>query len=261
MKTDFRLKLPRYQILEVCQFVLSRNHLFPFWLGLTLGYVTIGVTVACSWHRQLPDMFGQAVAEKNFLACFRHGEQLAKFHSLNSDSLKKQAVCRRHLAELAWQRKDYREALMLQKQLVNSRSGSRERQLLNRRRLLEWSGQLWSQALTDFKTEDLKKPTFSLNPLGWLDNSFSNRLNYAPWWQQMPNIQRQLFSANVARNVDYAERHSHNFRPEHTIPVRALDWVVTRQLQQGMDTWRAFEFSCRDLGGYLIEKGPETLCW
>jgi hypothetical protein len=42
--------------------------------------------------------------------------------------------------------------------------------------------------------------------------------------------------------------------------VAQLDAEVGRRIAAGMDEWKAFESACRDLGGKVVEAGPETAC-
>ena len=265
------------------------------WLSLTLGFAIVGATTACLQYCQLLSMSRQDRIGENFLAYLHYSEQLAMFHWLDNEGLEKQAVCRRHLAELAWRNRDYREALMLQKQLVNSRAGSDEHRLLDYQRLLEWSGQLWSQALPVFKAGNFEESLPSLNSLASQGSGSSKSFspvwwNYIRadynhlaelgeekrwwdvlttlgppnpyWWQWRLDDQPQPSLIRMREGTSrYLNYHGHSFRVERTVPAKALEWLVARRLQRGIDTWQAFKLSCRDLGGHVIEQGPETFCW
>ena len=39
-----------------------------------------------------------------------------------------------------------------------------------------------------------------------------------------------------------------------------LNTAVNQRLSEGMDPWSAFVTGCSDLGGTLVEEGPESLC-
>ena len=39
-----------------------------------------------------------------------------------------------------------------------------------------------------------------------------------------------------------------------------LNDVVEAHIREGMPPWEAFMAGCSDLGGTIIEDGPETLC-
>jgi hypothetical protein len=42
--------------------------------------------------------------------------------------------------------------------------------------------------------------------------------------------------------------------------VAQLDAGVKQRIAAGMNEWKAFESACRDLGGKVVEAGPETAC-
>jgi hypothetical protein len=56
-----------------------------------------------------------------------------------------------------------------------------------------------------------------------------------------------------------AEHDSHGSLP-HTVPTAQLDTLVQRKLAQGLGEWQAFRSACADLGGRVVEAGPETAC-
>jgi len=44
------------------------------------------------------------------------------------------------------------------------------------------------------------------------------------------------------------------------VPAERLNDLITQKLAQGMDDWQAFSAACRELGGRVVEAGPETAC-
>ena len=59
---------------------------------------------------------------------------------------------------------------------------------------------------------------------------------------------------------DRQEHHSHGALPAHTVNAEQLNAAVEQRLSSGMDPWSAFVAGCADLGGVLVEEGPESLC-
>jgi len=46
----------------------------------------------------------------------------------------------------------------------------------------------------------------------------------------------------------------------HTVPADRLDALVQRRIAGGMDEWQAFREACNELGGRVVEAGPESAC-
>jgi hypothetical protein len=44
------------------------------------------------------------------------------------------------------------------------------------------------------------------------------------------------------------------------VPVAELDPRVQKRIAAGMSEWKAFETACAELGGKVVEAGPETAC-
>ena len=55
------------------------------------------------------------------------------------------------------------------------------------------------------------------------------------------------------------QRDSHGALP-HTVSAAQLDQEVQRRIAGGMEEWKAFEEACRQLGGRVVEAGPESAC-
>ena len=229
-------------------------------------------------------------------ACLRYGEQLAALRWLDQEAPSEQAVCRRRQAELAWEGGDSSQALTLQSQLVNSNVGSEEQRRKDQSRLLLWRQTLRERALDQFRAGDLKLALITLQPLEhkgqrpgtqlsdslretwnrnkvdherlrdkvqrqqwWEALSVLNQLDH-PWWQEHALPLRRQVEEAIQNLRDRQEHHSHGALPAHTVDPERLNTAVEERLSSGMDPWSAFVAGCADLGGVLVEEGPESLC-
>ena len=53
---------------------------------------------------------------------------------------------------------------------------------------------------------------------------------------------------------------SHGAHQGRDVPDALLDAAVKRLMQQDMSAWQAFEQACRELGGEVVEEGPDSSC-
>ena len=271
---------------------LRRHRLPRFWLVLTLGPVLAGLVAVYWWERQLPTQLRQAAKQGRLEDCLRYGDQLAALSWLPGRSAPEQGRCRRERARQLWQARRWGEALRLQAQLVDSTAASPA----DRRQLQGWREQLHKQALGRFAAGDLEGALRALRPLGedrradghgigdemravwernrqqleradrlirqarwWEALDALNRLDH-PWWQARSAEERRRVSEGLARlRGGDREQDSHGALP-HTVPAAELDAQVQRRITAGMDEWQAFEESCRQLGGRVVEAGPESAC-
>jgi hypothetical protein len=44
------------------------------------------------------------------------------------------------------------------------------------------------------------------------------------------------------------------------VPPERLNQLITEKMARGLDDWQAFSAACRELGGKVVEAGPETSC-
>ncbi len=262
--------------------------------ALTVVATTFGF--AYLWEQQLPSLVRLAWQQGDLNACLRYSNQLNALHLLGQKSLPEEALCRRHQAELAWEQNDYQIALGHLEQLVNSSISENPQRAEDRLLLLNWRDQLRNQALALFKAGELERSLAMLAPIDqsgnnpdislseslrgtWNRNRIDherlqelinqqrwwealatlNRLDH-PWWQSQAAPLRQEVETSIGLIQDKQELQSHGESPSHTVPVNALNAAVSQRLDQGMDAWSAFEAGCADLGGKVIEVGPESLC-
>ena len=273
-----------------------RRHLPSFWLIATLGGVLFLCGYAYWWEQQLPGRLREAASQGDLEACLRYSEQLAALRWLDREAPSEQAVCRRRQAELAWKAGDSSQALNLQAQLVNSNVGSAEQKRNDRSRLLQWRQILRERALDQFRAGDLNQALTTLKPLEqkgqrlgtqlsdslretwnrnkvdhdrlkdkvqrqqwWEALSVLNQLDH-PWWQTHALPLRRQVEEAIQNLRDRQEHHSHGALPAHTFDPERLNAAVEERLSSGMDPWSAFVAGCADLGGVLVEEGPESLC-
>jgi tetratricopeptide (TPR) repeat protein len=272
-----------------------RRHRLPrFWLVLTLGLVTAGVGSAYWWEKQLPRRLEQAAAAGRLDDCLRYGEQLAALRWLGGKAPLEQGRCRRLKAAELWQQGAWAEALKLQQQLVNSGTSTPADQ----QQLLDWQQQLETQALTDYREGNLDAALAALAPLNAAHNASGtalgdqlredwnrqrflkeraaqlipqkrwwealdalNRIEH-PWWKQHTKPLRRQVEQGIEglRDAHDKEHDVHGGHLDSNVPAERLNDLITQKLAQGMDDWQAFSSACRELGGRVVEEGPETVC-
>jgi len=278
--------------------VALRRHRLPrFWLAFTLGPVLLLVGLVYWWERQLPARIQQAVESGRLEDCLRYGDQLSALSWLPGGMPQEQGRCRRLRAEQLWRAERWREALRLQRQLVQSpAAGPADRQRLN-----QWQESLQDQAITRFRAGDLEGALERIAAIGvvgsgsaagggggglaeelrqiWERNRLQlqraerlsrqarwwealdalNRIDH-PWWRQRSAAVRARVQKGVERlEAQHKEHDVHGALPD-SVDTARLDGLVRRRIAAGMDEWQAFEQSCRELGGRVVEAGPDTAC-
>jgi hypothetical protein len=73
-------------------------------------------------------------------------------------------------------------------------------------------------------------------------------------------LRRQVETAISGLKTQEQEHHSHGTTAVNSVPVAELDAAIKSLLAQGVDDWSAFTRACRQLGGKVVESGPETTC-
>ncbi len=271
-----------------------RRHRLPrFWLALTLGLVAAVIGAARWWEGQLPGRLERAASEGRYEACLAYSDQLASLRWMTGRAPREQGRCRRARAERLWQGQRWQEALQLQLLLANSEAGIQA----DRDRLRSWQEELRTKAMARFEAGDLEGAMVFLKPMGedrhpagdalgdnlrefWSRNRFQqeratqlveqkrwwealealNRIDH-PWWKsQSAVLRRQVETAISGLKTQEQEHHSHGATAANSVPVAELDAAIKGLLAQGVDDWSAFTRACRQLGGKVVESGPETTC-
>lgn len=269
-----------------------RSRLPRFWLALTLGTLTLGLAGVYWWERQLPGRLAAAAAAGQLDQCLRYGEQLSALSWLPARSPLDHGRCRREKALQLWQRGQWDQALRLQRQLLHSTAATRADQ----QRLEVWQNDLQRKALQRFEGGDLNGALASLAPLGedrsadgqalgdqlrlnWQRNRLeleraARLVGQARWWEALDSLHRidhpwwQRRAETLRRKVDQQlaslgkgerEHDGHGAVP-HSVPVADLDARVQQRISAGMSEWQAFEAACRELGGKVVEAGPDSAC-
>ena len=273
-----------------------RRHLPHFWITATLSGVAALCAGAYLWEQQLPKKLSRALSTNDLPACLRYGEQLAALRWLGQKAPEELAICRRRLAQQTWEQADPGQALLLQEQLVNSGVGSPQQQEQDQEQLKRWRDELRERALTLFRAGDLSEALNILRPLEkhdgrpgsrlsnslkeswnrnrlqldqlkehveqeqwWESLSALNQLDH-PWWQRQAEPMRQQVEQAIDALRDQKEHQSHGALPNHTVAKDLLNDAVETRIREGMPPWEAFMAGCSDLGGTIVEDGPETLC-
>lgn len=271
---------------------LRRHRLPRFWLAITLGSVAFAVGAGYWWERQLPTRIEQAAKRGDLDACLTYSDQLAALSWLPGRSPQQQGRCRRAKASQLWQAKRWREALQLQQLLIASTAALPE----DRQQLILWRDQLRRQAIARFQAGELAAALAMLAPLGedhrsdgsslgddlretWSRNRLQlerasrlarqarwwealdalNRIDH-PWWQQRSLGIRQRVQQGLNSLAGKDREHDSHGELPHTVPADKLDALVQRRIAAGRDEWQAFQEACRELGGKVVEAGPESAC-
>jgi tetratricopeptide (TPR) repeat protein len=272
-----------------------RRHRLPrFWLVLTLGLVAAGVGTAYWWEKQLPQRLEQAARSGRLDDCLRYGEQLPALRWLGGLAPIEQGRCRRLKAAQLWQQGNWAEALRLQQQLVNSGASSSGDQ----QTLLRWQSQLESRARELYRAGDLEGALSVLTSLNaahnaegtalgdslredWNRNRWQkqraeqlipqkrwwealdalNRIEH-PWWKRHTQALRRQVEQGIEglRDSNQREHDGHGGGLDSNVPEDRLNALITAKIARGMDDWEAFSSACRELGGKVVEAGPETAC-
>ncbi|MFZ0408032.1 MAG: hypothetical protein WAM11_07990 [Cyanobium sp.] len=270
-----------------------RQHRLPrFWLAITLGSVAVAVGAVYWWERQLPSRIERAAATGQLDDCLRYGDQLAALSWLPGGSPQERGRCQRLRAGQLWQAQQWDGALTLQRQLVHSSIANDG----DRRRLNLWQQSLRKLAMGRFEAGDLNGALAALTPLGegprgdgnslgdeltetWNRNRVQlqraeqltaqarwwealdalNRIDH-PWWQRRSAATRRRLEQGMSslKGMD-REHESHGDLP-HGVDPQKLDRIVQQHIAAGMNEWKAFETGCKQLGGRVVEAGPETTC-
>ena len=266
--------------------------LLQLWVVGTLTLVLGVAAVALWWERQLPRQLRHAINSEDWSQCLEVTEQMAALRWLGEGAPQEQAHCRRQRAAQFWNNGDQASALVLQRQLVQSRQADAK----DLEQLQVWRRELRELAMQRFRAGELETAITLLQPLDRAPSSSSNRFSDSlretwnrnrleaerldqlvqqerwwealdshnrldhPWWQAQTQPQRRTVEQAIARIGDSQEHHQHGDARSDVISGADLDRAVQQQLDLGLEPWQAFEAGCRALGGQVEEDGPESFC-
>ena len=262
------------------------------WVVGTLALVLSLASGALWWERQLPGRLRQALDSGDWSRCLELTEQLAALRWLGEGAPQQQARCRRQRAAQLWNSGDQAAALQVQRQLVQSDQAS----ATDVEQIQVWRRDLREGAMQRFRAGDLEGSIAMLEPLDraatnggnpssdslretWNRNRLEaerltqlvdqqrwwealdslNRLDH-PWWQNRSEPNRRLIETAIRQLRDTQEHQPHGSTDPDVISGDELETTVQTHLQAGMDPWNAFQSGCADLGGRVIEDGPESFC-
>ncbi|QNJ13226.1 hypothetical protein SynA18461_00572 [Synechococcus sp. A18-46.1] len=266
--------------------------LLQLWVVGTLTLVLGVAAVALWWERQLPRQLRHAINSEDWSQCLEVTEQMAALRWLGEGAPQEQAHCRRQRAAQFWNNGDQASALVLQRQLVQSRQADAK----DLEQLQVWRRELRELAMQRFRAGELETAITLLQPLDRAPSSSSNRFSDSlretwnrnrleaerldqlvqqerwwealdshnrldhPWWQAQTQPQRRMVEQAIARIGDSQEHHQHGAARSDVISGSELNRAVQQQLDLGLEPWQAFEVGCRTLGGQVEEDGPESFC-
>ena len=180
--------------------------LLQLWVVGTLTLV-LGVAVgALWWERQLPGRLRQAIRNEDWSHCLEVSEQLAALRWLGEGAPQEQAHCRRQRAVQLWNNGDQASALVLQRQLVQSRQADAK----DLEKLQAWRRELRELAMQRFRAGELEAAITLLEPLDRAPSSSSHR-----------------FSDSLLETWNRSPRPSRPFGPVH-LPALALILLVVK---------------------------------
>ena len=266
--------------------------LLQLWVVGTLTLVLGVAAVALWWERQLPRQLRHAINSEDWSQCLEVTEQMAALRWLGEGAPQEQAHCRRQRAAQFWNNGDQASALVLQRQLVQSRQADAK----DLEQLQVWRRERRERARQRFRAGELETAITLLQPLDRAPSSSSNRFSDSlretwnrnrleaerldqlvqqerwwealdshnrldhPWWQAQTQPQRRMVEQAIARIGDSQEHQQHGDARSDVISGAELDRAVQQQLDLGLEPWQAFEAGCRALGGQVEEDGPESFC-
>lgn len=272
---------------------LGRNKTWGRRAWVSLGSLALVGGALVLWQWQLPARLEQAGRRGQIQDCLRLGRQLVALPLVEREPPAMLLQCRRQRAAELWRQDLWQEALTLQAALIEARSSDAT---ADRERLQQWRESLRERALAQFRGGDLNGALRRLQALEltatapdsglsrelrslWTRNRLLqeraerlsaegrwwealdslNRIDH-PWWRRRSLALRSRVQAALSRLRGAERLHdSHGALPD-SVPPERLDALVRRRIEQGMAEWPAFVTSCRELGGRVVEAGPDSAC-
>jgi len=265
------------------------------WLLASLGGFLLLAGLLGWWQRQLPARLQQAAAAGRLEDCVRLGRQLGALQTLQPAQQSLVEGCLRRKARQRWDQGQWWAALDLQRRLI-ARSAD---PVAEGEQLQRWRGVLRQRVISLYRQQGLEPAQDLLQASGesrfpdgqelrdslrehWAANRYAlaaarsaadgrrwwealNQLNHLdhPWWQRQATPLR----GRVERAIADLRRQRHD-EDSHRAAAGAGDAVDPQQLDdrirsligQGLSDWAAFQQACDDLGGRIVEDGPESAC-
>lgn len=262
-------------------------------MGVAATVVLVLKAVVHGWQDQLAQRLQRSMADEDHAACVASGEQLARLRPLALAEATQLAHCRRILASDHWVAGEHQQALDLLERLV----GSPQMVATDQSQLSEWVRQRRDRAVEHYRRGELSTAVALLRELSdrqephrdtlieslqmrwnlnrqlheqamrlrdeerwWEAFDAINRLDH-PWWRTHAKpLQDEIVTATQALSGQGVGRDSHNGRVRHNVPLADLDRRVRLHLTRSMDEWQAYLQACHELGGVVVDYGPESVC-
>ncbi|MYF35449.1 MAG: hypothetical protein F4226_01225 [Synechococcus sp. SB0678_bin_12] len=262
-------------------------------MAATATVLLVLKAVVHGWQYHLTQRLQRSVEDKDHAACVASGEHLADLRSLALAEATQLAHCRRILASDHWVAGERQQALDLLERLVDSPQMT----AADQSRFSQWVRQQRDRAVEHYRRGELSTAVVLLRELSdrqephrdtlieslrtrwhlnqqlhdqamqfrdagrwWEAFDAINRLDH-PWWRTHAKpLEDEVVTATQALNGQGVGRDAHNGRVRHNVPLEDLDRHVRLHLTRGADEWQAYLQACRELGGVIVDYGPESVC-
>jgi hypothetical protein len=270
-----------------------RSRLPKVWIWTSIGLIGSVVLGLAWWQQQLPSRLRNAVQRDELERCLQLGSQLAALRQLKPQEQALLADCLRQQAQRSWAEQRWRAALDQQRGLVLRSANP----AIEERQLQAWRDQIRQRALDLFQQGQAREALNLLQLSGetrfpsgqqlhsalaenWAANRYAfsrageaagseqwwqaldqlNQLDH-PWWQnQATPLRGRVESQAAALQKANNPKDSHGEQGGMTVPDLLLDAAVRHHLSEGLSAWMAFQQACAELGGQVLEEGPESSC-
>ena len=255
--------------------------------------VLVFKAVVYGWQHQLTHRLQRSVTDEDHAMCVVSGEQLVRLRPLELAEASQLAHCRRVLASDYWVAGEHQKALDLLERLVDSPQMVTADQL----QLSQWVRERRDQAVEHYRRGELSTAVALLQDLSdgqepqrdtlieslqirwslnqqlheqaerlrdeerwWEAFDAINQLDH-PWWRAHAKpLQDEIRTATQALSGQGVDRDGHKGRTSHNVPLDELDRRVRLHLTRNMGHWHAYVQACYELGGRIVDYGPESVC-
>ena len=275
---------------------MNRSPLLRRLLQLMAAAATVALVlkaVVHGWQHQLTQRLQRSIAEEDHAACVAAGEQLARLQPLELAEARQLAHCRRILASDHWATGEHQKALDLLERLVASPQVA----ATDQSQLSQWVRQQRERAVEHYRRGELSTAVALLQELSdvqepqrdtlieslrirwnlnrqlheeakrlrdegrwWEAFDAVNRLDH-PWWRTHAQpLQEEIVTATEALSGQGIGRDGHDGRTSHNVPLADLDRRIRLHRTRNADDWQAYIEACHELGGVVVNYGPESVC-